>query len=160
MNIARGVAFGRVFRKSGRLDVVRCESKAEGSCATHTRPSEDSDPPEPSQSSLLPLPSSFPGSTTTIDMSQILSSVEASIDSLGQHATLYYAAIAVTAGIWTAVDVTRKLRSNGSLSAQVWATSVSHLTGIIGASLMKSSPGHYRTRALLHPGAACRHKCT
>lgn len=62
-------------------------------------------------------------------MSYLLSNVEASIDSLGQHATICYAALAVTAGIWTAVDVTRKLRSNGSLSTQVWPTSVSCPTG-------------------------------
>lgn len=107
---------------------------------------------------VLPIPPFDTGLRMT-NMSYLLSSAEASIDSLGQHATIFYTTLALSAGIWTMVDMTRKLRSNTSPGAQVWPTSVSCPSGAASTYLTQPSPGHYRAPLLLYPGSACRLKC-
>lgn len=60
----------------------------------------------------------------------MLSSVDSSVEALGQHATVCYMALAVAAGIWTVVDTVRHLQrpnliqNESEVSSGAWSAAV------------------------------------
>lgn len=62
-------------------------------------------------------------------MNQMLSSIDASINALGQHTSTCYTLFAIAAGAWTIVDIARSERSGPATSANTsasrWMSSVS-----------------------------------